>query len=120
MKHSEETKKKISKKLKGKPAWNKGIKNPFSPEVLKKMSESQKKRTNWNYKLTPEKMERIYFEYETRQYYFPEEGTKAKNGKVLNYLTLFSKQVAKELGVTPQALRNRINNYERKIQSINS
>jgi hypothetical protein len=43
-KFSEESKKKMSDSHKGKIPWNKGRKNPYSKEVLEKMSKSQKDR----------------------------------------------------------------------------
>ena len=43
---TEEIKKKISETKKGSIPWNKGLKNPYSKESLKKMSKSQKNRTD--------------------------------------------------------------------------
>jgi group I intron endonuclease len=39
-----ESRKKISKSKKGKPTWNKGLKNPYSQKTIEKMSISQKNR----------------------------------------------------------------------------
>ena len=39
-----ESRKKISDRAKGRPTWNKGLKNIYSPESLLKMSNSQKNR----------------------------------------------------------------------------
>lgn len=39
-----ETRKRSSMSLKGKPAWNKGLKNPYSEETLEKMSVSAKNK----------------------------------------------------------------------------
>lgn len=51
-KHSEETKRKMSKAKKGKPSWNKGV--PMSEESKRRLSESKKGR-----KLTEEHKEKI-------------------------------------------------------------
>ena len=45
---SEETKRKISESHKGKPAWNRGLKNIYSDESRRKMSESHKGKPVWN------------------------------------------------------------------------
>ena len=45
---SEETKRKISESHKGKPAWNKGLKNIYSDESRRKISESHKGKPAWN------------------------------------------------------------------------
>lgn len=47
---TEEMKNKMSKSLKGKPAWNKGLK--MSSELVKKNSESHKGQKPWNTGLT--------------------------------------------------------------------
>ena len=46
--HSDESKKKIGQSSKGKIPWNKGLKNPFSADVLSKMSNAATGRTAWN------------------------------------------------------------------------
>ena len=45
MNRSEETRRKTSESLKGRPAWNKGMCNIYSDETRRKMSEAQKGRT---------------------------------------------------------------------------
>jgi hypothetical protein len=46
--HSDDSKKKISQSNKGKIPWNKGLKNPFSTDVLNKLSNAATGRTAWN------------------------------------------------------------------------
>lgn len=48
LKQSDITKRKISEKNKGKPAWNKGLHGIYTEESIRKMSERAKGRPAWN------------------------------------------------------------------------
>jgi hypothetical protein len=48
MRHTEESKNKMSEIKKGKPSWNKGKTDIYSRETLEKMSESKRGNTPWN------------------------------------------------------------------------
>ena len=58
-KHTEETRRKISKKMKGKPPWNKG--KPLSEETKRKISEKMKgeNHPNWGKKRSEETKKKI-------------------------------------------------------------
>lgn len=48
MKHSEEARRKMSESAKGRTPWNKGLSGIYSSETRKKISDGAKKRVPWN------------------------------------------------------------------------
>jgi hypothetical protein len=103
MKHSEETKKKMSDAKKGKPTWNKGKTGCFSDETLKQMSE-QRKGIRHSSKLTGVQVKHIRDLY-TMQPAIAGVREVQRNGRRMSYVQAFCKKYANDYNITPACMK---------------
>ena len=103
--HTEKTKRKISQKLSGKPAWNKGKTGYFSKETLENMSKKRKGVRTYQ-KLTTSLVRDIRAKFQKFKY----TPTVQRNGRVLSKESAFSKNEAKEYNVSETCIRHIVTN----------
>jgi len=93
---------------KGSIPWNKGIKNCFSEETIKKMKKTRKGRV-FSRKIKDEQIIEIRKLY-NEQPFLQDVGMTMKNGKTMSYIQAFCKEYAKDYNLTPQGLKKIILN----------
>lgn len=104
-KHTKKTKAKISKKLKGKPAWNKGRSGYFTKETLEAMS-AKRTGVRTYQKLSAEVVRDIRNKFKE----FKHTPTVQKNGRFLSKESAFSKEEATKYNVSEACIRQIVTN----------
>ena len=88
---------------KGNIPWNKGIKDCFSEETIKKMSNSRKGRV-FSRKINDEQIREIRKLYNEKPN-LQNVDVVMKNGRKLSYIQAFCKEYAKDYNLTPQGIK---------------
>lgn len=83
--------------------WNKGIKNCFSEETIKKMKCTRKGRV-FSRKINDEQIKEIRNLYQEKPH-LQDVGLTMKNGKKMSYIQAFCKKYAKNYNLSPQAIK---------------
>tara|TARA_Y100000296_G_scaffold75108_1_gene94404 strand:- start:40 stop:684 length:645 start_codon:yes stop_codon:yes gene_type:complete len=111
-KFTDEQRKRVGRK-KGSIPWNKGKKNCFSNETIKKMSDARKGKFHRECKLSEKEYKKLLTLYKERPYLLGV-GEIQRNGKPMSYTQKFSLTYAEEFGVSPNAIRQYIVGKTRK------
>ena len=90
---------------KGRPPWNKGMKDCFSEEVVARFRQVRAGRRFGRLKLTDKECRHIIDLYNSK-INVPGAGEKSKNGRIQTYETAFSKHIHQQYNVTPRQIYN--------------